>query len=404
MTNNWKKVRLGDLGRIVTGRTPPTSCPGYFGDKYPFITPTDMNGRKKASSTERYLSIEGARLLKNNLIPPKSIAVSCIGWQMGKSILTTQPSFTNQQLNTIIPKEDIDSDFLYYMLLTKRDELFKLGAMTGVRTPILNKSAFSDFQVTIPSKSIQQKISSILSAYDDLIENNTRRIHILEEMAQVIYREWFVKFRFPGYEGVRMVGSSLGKIPIGWEVSCLKSILNNIRDNVSPGDHLNDQYYVPIDCLPRLELALENTLPGLEAKSSLILFKRDDILFGAMRAYFHKVVVAPFDGVTRSTCFVLRPRESYLSSFSIMTVFDNRTIDYASNHSRGATMPYAVWDGSLNDMPILIPEKKLLIKFNDYVRPLITRIQSNFFIQRNLRRQRDLLLPRLLNGDLYVEG
>ncbi len=97
------KLKISDLGRIVTGRTPPSSKPECFGDKYPFITPGDMHDRKNASTTERYLSEDGAQLLKRNVLPAGSVAVSCIGWQMGKSIKVTRPSFSNQQLNTIIP-------------------------------------------------------------------------------------------------------------------------------------------------------------------------------------------------------------------------------------------------------------------------------------------------------------
>ena len=113
-----KKYRISDLGKVVTGRTPPSSKPQCFGDKYPFITPSDMDGRKKADVTERYLSDDGANLLKSSLVPAESVSVSCIGWQMGKSIMTSRPSFTNQQLNTIIPNDKVDADFLYYSLST----------------------------------------------------------------------------------------------------------------------------------------------------------------------------------------------------------------------------------------------------------------------------------------------
>jgi type I restriction enzyme S subunit len=197
MLSGWRKYRIGDLGRIVTGRTPPTREPDHFGETYLFITPSDMDCRKKADSTQRYLSDKGAELLRRNLLPSGSVAVSCIGWQMGKCIMTCRPSFTNQQLNTIIPNEKIDANFLYYALLVRRDELLSLGAATGVRTPILNKSAFSDLDLLAPAIEVQRKIAAILSAYDDLIENNTHRIAILEDMAQAIYREWFVHFRFP---------------------------------------------------------------------------------------------------------------------------------------------------------------------------------------------------------------
>jgi hypothetical protein len=162
-----------------------------------------------------------ATLLRRNLLPPESVAVSCIGWQMGKAIMTSRPSFSNQQLNTIIPREGVVPDFLYYSLLPWREYLLSLGSAAGVRTPILNKSAFSDLRVLMPPLPIQRRIAAILSAYDDLIENNTRRIAILEEMARALYREWFVHFRFPGHEKVKMVKSALGPIPTGWKVAAL---------------------------------------------------------------------------------------------------------------------------------------------------------------------------------------
>ena len=180
MVSNFKVYQLGQLGRIVTGKTPPTSRDELFGDEYPFITPVDMHDVKNANSTERSLSEAGAQYQYRLIIPRGSIAVSCIGWQMGKSIIITRPSFTNQQLNTIIPHDWVNSDFLYYTLVTLRQKIFSIGSGVGVRTPILNKSAFSVFEVSLPSFDFQCRIGATLSAYDDLIENNARRIAILE--------------------------------------------------------------------------------------------------------------------------------------------------------------------------------------------------------------------------------
>lgn len=166
MKQAWQEYRVGELGKIVTGKTPSTTHPSYFGDEYPFITPSDMDGQKWANVTECYLSDEGAKSLQRNLLPKNSVAVSCIGWQMGKVIMVSRPSFTNQQLNTIIPNEKVDPDFLYYSFSTRKQELLSLGSATGVRTPILNKSAFSDLKVNVPPLPIQRKIADMLSAYD----------------------------------------------------------------------------------------------------------------------------------------------------------------------------------------------------------------------------------------------
>jgi type I restriction enzyme S subunit len=220
----WFEIRIGDLGEVFTGRTPPTERPAYFGDDYPFITPGDMHQGKYARATQRSVSHEGAELLKRIKIPANSVCVSCIGWQMGEAIMTDKPSFTNQQINTIVPNGKVEPSFLYYSLRPRKQELLSLGATTGVRTPILNKSAFCDLKVKIPPFPLQRRIAGILSAYDDLIENNQRRIKILEEMARSLYREWFVTFRFPGHEKIPLVDSSVGPIPKGWAVKKLGSL------------------------------------------------------------------------------------------------------------------------------------------------------------------------------------
>lgn len=138
---NWADVRVGDVGRVVTGRTPPSEKPGLFGREYPFITPGDMRQGKYARQTERSLSPEGAALLSRLELPPNSICVSCIGWQMGEVILTDRSSFSNQQINTIIPNGRYDASFLYYLFRLRKQELLSLGSASGARTPILNKSA-----------------------------------------------------------------------------------------------------------------------------------------------------------------------------------------------------------------------------------------------------------------------
>src|SRR5436309_371154 len=110
----WQELQIKDIGRVITGRTPPTEISEYFGMSIPFITPSDMDEQRVVDSPQRWLSDAGANFLSRNIIT-KGVAVSCIGWQMGKSIMINRPSITNQQLNTIIPNEKIvDCLFLYY--------------------------------------------------------------------------------------------------------------------------------------------------------------------------------------------------------------------------------------------------------------------------------------------------
>jgi len=184
---------------------------------FPFITPTDIEEQARLVRTARFLSDEGCRKQKNSLLPAGTVCFTCIGATIGKICMTTRPSFTNQQINSVVVDTDNhDPKYVYYLLRQQAGRVKALAS--GAATPIVNKSTFSNLRVLVPSLPAQRKTAAVLSAYDELIENNTRRIKILEEMAQAIYREWFVNFRFPGYEKVEMVDSQLGPIPEGWEV------------------------------------------------------------------------------------------------------------------------------------------------------------------------------------------
>ena len=139
------------------------------------------------------------------------------------------------------------------------------------------------------------------------------------------------------------------------------------------------------------------------AESSLDTFKENDILFGAMRTYFHKVLIAPFDGITRKTCFILSPKDETYRWFGYMLLYQNSTIDYSSVVSVGSTMPYVRWK-DLARMNIFIPPKNIITDFNKIIEPIIHRIKENYFLNLNLAKQRDALLPRLMSGKMSLEG
>jgi type I restriction enzyme S subunit len=170
--SEWKEYRLDQLGRIVTGKTPPASIQNSYsivGTQ--FVTPRDMDGRKWMDSTERYLNKDGLDSVINSLVPKNSVAVSCIGSDMGKTVILKKESVTNQQINSIVVEQDFfNPDFVYYVLSTKQENLKAIAG--GSATPILNKGHFGKFTIYLPKKAIQDKISSILSALDDKIAIN----------------------------------------------------------------------------------------------------------------------------------------------------------------------------------------------------------------------------------------
>ena len=174
------------------------------------------------------------------------------------------------------------------------------------------------------------------------------------------------------------------------------------NNKTDAGTHLSDRIYLPIDCIPRKSLAISETRSWEEAQSSLHLFDEGDILFGAMRPYFHKVVVAPFKGVTRKTCFVFKSVLPAYHAFTALTLFQDSTVSFANAHSKGATMPYAVWPQSLDGMPVVVPPIKNAERFEDAVGPVLARMGTMFFQNTALRRTRDLLLPKLISGEVDV--
>jgi len=224
---DWRSVRIGELGAIVTGGTPPDGDSPRFVGNLPFITPTDLNEGTRTPDVTRFLSDDAALALSRRTLPAHSVCFTCIGATIGKACLTRDPAITNQQINSIVvDQSQHDPAFVYYRLVADRERIKAQAG--GAATPIISKGSFKQVIVAMPPLPTQRKVAAILSAYDDLIENNNRRIKLLEEMAQRIYREWFVDFRYPGHESVPLVDSELGPIPEEWAVRRLGDVVELI--------------------------------------------------------------------------------------------------------------------------------------------------------------------------------
>lgn len=310
----------------------------------------------------------------------------------------------NQRVGRFMVRDPgrLEADFLFHWLrLPDVRATFEAHAY-GAAQPNISPTLIEQQTIPLPPLAVQRRIASILGTYDDLIEVNRRRIAVLEEMAWRLFEEWFVRFRLPGAVAHTDSAFGAGGAPRDWEPKKLRDLVELVRRPTRPGPDLEGRRYVPIECLPPKSLALLESKPIEEAQSSLQLFEKNEILFGAMRPYFHKVVVAPFPGVTRTTCFVFKPMRPEWHAFATLTLFRDATVAYANAHSRGATIPYAVWDGSLAEMPLLLPHAEVLKRFDVVVAPLLSRLRLMFHEMEKLHLYRDLLLPRLMSGDLPV--
>ncbi len=318
------------------------------------------------------------------------------------------PAFGSTEFIILRAKEGIsDPGYVYYLSTTdtirKPAEKSMFGVSGRQRADV---KSIESIKLDFPDLPTQQRIASILSAYDDLIENNTRRIKILEEMAKLIYREWFVEFNAPGIklrkataEEKKVTGKD--QFPEGWEVKILADIAQENRRGINPKEIDPNTPYFGLEHLPRKSIALENWGNAKEVHSTKLAFSKGEILFGKIRPYFHKVGVAPIDGVCSSDIIVIGPKSEMLFSLVLSCVSSEDFVKNATQSSQGTKMPRANWDVLLK-YPIMLPNTELLKDFNDLYNCKIDLINNLVLTNRNLRRTRDLLLPKLVSGEIDV--
>jgi putative type-1 restriction enzyme mjaXP specificity protein len=170
----WEKVKVGDIGKVITGKTPKTSNSEYYGGNIPFLTPSDDMSVKYVRKTNKYITEIGRLSIKNATLPANAICVSCIGSDLGKVVITTQKTVTNQQINSIVVDTDkFDIDFVYYSML-ELGKILNFHSKTSTAVPIVNKSSFSQYEIDCPKLNTQKKIGAILSSIDNKIEENNQ--------------------------------------------------------------------------------------------------------------------------------------------------------------------------------------------------------------------------------------
>jgi type I restriction enzyme S subunit len=252
MLADWQELTLGNLGRIVTGKTPPGSIPGAFGGDIPFVTPSDMDGRKIITTTDRYLTDTGGETIRGSRLPAGAVMISCIGSDMGKAAVAGRDCVTNQQINSIIVDDSFSGEFVYYNLSNRRHEL-RHQAAAGSAQPILNKGDFSRLEIKVPPLPEQKAIAAVLGALDDKIELNRRMNATLEALARTLFQSWFVDFdpvraKLDGRQPTGLdhttaalfpnefEDSELGSIPKGWNLVSLPEAIDvNPRRKLQPG-------------------------------------------------------------------------------------------------------------------------------------------------------------------------
>lgn len=403
----WRRHRIGELGRVVTGKTPPSSRPELFEGSIPFITPSDMATDLRHVDTERHVS-SAWDIRGRSLLPPGAVCVVCIGATIGKICQTSVPSQTNQQINSIIvDRQRFDERFVYYVLRSKTDELKAKAA--GAATPIINKSTFSEIVISAPQVETQRRIGAVLGAYDDLIQINRRRVAVLEEMARGLFEEWFVRFRFPGHERVPLAvacGRSLPRewayYPVGETIELLGGgTPSKVENTYWEGGTVD--WYTPSDLTGAKTLfmdrsAIRITPEGL-ARSSAKLFPADSLMMTS-RATIGAIAINTGPASTNQGFITCLPNSRVPRSYLYYWLIQN--VPVFISHATGATFK-EITKGVFRRLPMMVPAANVVQEFERHVRPMHDMILMLERSNRRLAASRDLLLPRLISGQLAVE-
>ena len=430
--SNISRVKISELGKTITGKTPSSNNPEDFGSDYMFVTPSDSFDKKMMNLTERYLSEEGVQKLSSKLLPPNSIMVTCIGSAMGKVSMNETSCVTNQQINSIVPNNNFDPHYIYYTI--KNNYKILRNAATGsTAVPLLNKTDFDILELSIHKDLPTQKsIAKVLSDLDAKIELNNKVNRELEAMAKTLYDYWFVQFDFPDEEG-KPYKSSGGKmvynaelkreIPEGWGVKTISKWIKKDKSGDWGKEEAEGNYQLEVSCIRGADLNGLNGNGELKAPTRFILEKNSNKLLEN-----HDLIVEISGGSpTQSTGRLAFITEETLERFSTPIICSNfckaltlKDETYLFNfvyqwnrlYDNGVLFG---WEGKTSGIKNLLfesfitnhsevyPPSKLANKFYDFAKPIHGKIQKNLMQNQHLTALRDWLLPMLMNGQVTVK-
>lgn len=422
MAARWPLRKIKTLGKVVTGKTPSTSDSANFGGTYPFITIPDLNGQVYIRSTQRTISKQGAELLRSCLLPANAVMMSCIA-TTGECGITAKPSFTNQQINSVISNDEVEPRYLYYCFTQLKSQLEATGGGGSVYTNV-SKSRFSELEIPLPPLPVQKAIAHILGSLDDKIELNRKMNETLEAMALAIFKSWFVDFdpvraKMEGRQPFGMDAktaalfpnsfqdSPLGKIPKGWEIKSFSQAVDiNPLRRIEKG---TITAHVDMASLP-IKGARINERTLREFRGGGSRFANGDILLARITPCLENGKTALVDFLDKgviawgSTEFIVLGPKEHLSTWFIYCLarfpdFRNHAIQSMS----GTSGRQRVDNGCFDQYMMAIPTVEIVRQFDRQVERWFKLIKENDCQSRTLASIRGALLPKLISGQIRMK-
>lgn len=419
MGRSLTEASLAEVCSLVTDGTHDT--PKRVPSGFPLIKAKEIvSGQIDFSSCDQISESEHRKVIARSKPESGDTLFTHIGASLGAAaFVNTTREFSIKNIALFKPNPAIiNSRYLYYLVISPDFQSLAIGTKTGSAQPFLGLSQLRGHRIQYHrSLAIQQRIAGILSAYDELIENSQRRIKILESMARALYREWFVHFRFPGHEHHPRVASSLGEIPQGWVATTLDAQLAALESGKRPKGGIRDvEDGVPsigaenINGIGRHDFAGEKFIPreffqdmrkGVVRDRDVAIYK--DGAYIGKSSYFR-------DGFPHAECcinehvFLLRANGVRLKQNALyLWLQEPDTVQTIRSKNANAAQP-GINQQTVGGLEVVLPDEKTAAHFDRLVDPLLAEVINLAKKTQNLRRTRDLLLPRLLSGQIEVEA
>jgi type I restriction enzyme S subunit len=407
--SGWKLIKLKEVCQEITVGHVGPMAKEYISNGIPFLRSQNILPFRLDLSSVKFITPEFHKKLRKSALKPGDVIVVRTGYPGTACVVPPKLSISNCADLVIIKPSSLllDPYYLTYIFNSAWGRTSIAGNLVGVAQQHFNISAAKEMLINLPPLPTQQKIASILSAYDDLIENNTRRIAILKEMAQALYREWFVHFRFPGHEKNKMVESVLGMIPEGWDVLKVGDISISVNRGVSPKyDNSSGSIVLNQRCIRNGKLNLEEARKHSTKVPPEKLIRFGDVVINSTGTGTLGRVTQIYQSISDCTVdshiTIVRPRSKVTIDYFGLTLINLQA--HFESLGVGSTGQTELSRGSIANTDVLLPPKDLQENFSNLISPMQKNIIQMLTKNANLRRTRDLLLPRLISGEIDVEG
>lgn len=419
MASERRTVALGELCELRAGVAFPPQFQGHNHGEFPFLKVSDLNrpgNELFIVGAENAVDAETAAKLRARPIPAGAIIFAKIGEaiRQNRKRLTTRPTLLDNNLMAAVPRESVDPRFLYYLLCTLDFE----ELIEGSALPYLKSSVLERHEVEVPPVPVQRRIAEVLGTLDERLELTRKLNRTIEELFRTLFEAWFVTFHpvAAKAEGHAPLGMSAktaalfpstfalteeGALPTGWRWGTLGDVARQVREIAYPGQIEGSTPYIGLEHMPPRSITLPRWGAASEVQSQKCRFRAGHFLFGKLRPYFHKVGIAPVDGVCSTDIVVVEPTDPAYASLVLGHLSSIEFVSYTDLGSGGTRMPRTSWE-HMARYPIALPDTPCAEALNRHTRPLLDTLNANIQQCRTLTALRDLVLPQLLSGETGI--